>query len=292
MKIIKLLGLLLLIFFIIGCSNNPIEEINDYIPADIIGVWQIQFAENATDGTDYPIQWLYGSGIRYGGSFRFNDDGTFSRYVGITTNIADDYEGTFSVNGNDITLNFGNGSVGTARFLPERQLIECHRWEAWEIPVYVYFARDVEEVLSVNDGRHPIDVEYSFAIYNPAAFFDGAELWCTASVTWRQWYFSTKWNEEMNKYLDLLRERLSEEMWHYVEESQIQWEMFIGYNQNLTWQVYNKVFYGGSILQILEPAVYLESYRDRALFLRAAYDFLVSGGERNDDRYMYLHRRF
>jgi len=163
MRTIKLLGLLLLIIFIVGCGDyqlepttqeempeyeeyimipempEPVED--SYIPVHIIGIWQIQFAESAIDGTDYSIQWLYGTGIRYGGAFRFNDDGTFSRFVGIHTNELEHYTGNFSVNGNDITLIYGNGSVGIARFLPESQLIQCHRWIAREYPVYVYFAK-------------------------------------------------------------------------------------------------------------------------------------------------------
>ena len=142
MKIINLLGVALLLFLVIGCGVLQIEEVKYDVPsADIVGVWQIQFAESTIDGTDYPLQWLYGSGIRYGGSFRFNDDGTFSRFVGIHTGELDNYTGIFSVNGNDITLNFGNGRIGTAKFLTERQLIQCYRWKAWEYPVYVYFAR-------------------------------------------------------------------------------------------------------------------------------------------------------
>jgi len=117
MKIIKTLVLLLLLFLVTGCAEE-----NSHVFVDITGTWQIHSAENVADGSNYSLQWLYGSGIEYGGAFRFYEDGTFSRFVGAMAEL-DNYIGTYSIHGNEITLMFNNGRISTARFLPEKQMI-------------------------------------------------------------------------------------------------------------------------------------------------------------------------
>jgi len=71
----------------------------------------------------------------------FNDDATFKRYIGITTEESDGYEGTYSVQDNVITLNFYNGTINTAKYLQSTQEIEYYIKDIIEIPIHEYYTK-------------------------------------------------------------------------------------------------------------------------------------------------------
>lgn len=132
--------LLLLLFFVSGCgvtqtmsktestsTGQPTsEESADDISDLILGVWNIQYAKNASDGTDYPLQDYYGTGIQYGGKLTLNEDGTFSKYIGITSNETSIFEGNYYLNNNEIIFIFGSGRRERALYIPSSQEIEYH----------------------------------------------------------------------------------------------------------------------------------------------------------------------
>lgn len=102
------------------------------IPQEILGTWNIRYAKTrgaGTAGENYPLQDLYGTGIKYGGKLTFNEDGTFSRYVGITTDEKENYEGTFYIHYGKIIMQYYNGIERTAKYLPESQEIVFYNWD-------------------------------------------------------------------------------------------------------------------------------------------------------------------
>ena len=123
-------------------ENDIVEDISveDDISDFIIGVWKIQFAKNGTDGTDYPLQNLYGTGIQYGGTLTLNNDNTFAKLMGITDDTSDN-EGTFSIVGNVITFKFKDGSTEEAVYLSSSQEIEYHTYDIFDTLIYEYFTK-------------------------------------------------------------------------------------------------------------------------------------------------------
>lgn len=119
---------------------------NNGIPNHIIGVWNIQYAKTrgaGHAGEDYPLQELYGTGIEYGGKLTFNSDGTFSRYVGITTDEVDKYEGTYILRYDDkILLKYKNGTTSTVKYLPSSQEMVYYTWDSNQVPIEEHYTKD------------------------------------------------------------------------------------------------------------------------------------------------------
>ena len=64
----------------------------------------------------------------------------FERHIGITSDeIAT--KGTYSVQGDKITLKYDNGAVNTAIYLPSSREIEYHLDSLEQSPVYEYYIR-------------------------------------------------------------------------------------------------------------------------------------------------------
>ena len=120
-------------------NNKTALTPTDGIPDYLVGSWIIDYAKIRSTGEDYPLQLLYGTGIIYGGTLQLNSDATFSRYIGITTDETDNYEGTYVVNDNNITLNYHNGFTGTAEYLPLSQEIVYGVYGTDKIPIDEYY---------------------------------------------------------------------------------------------------------------------------------------------------------
>jgi len=121
------------------------DDISDSIAEDdisdlIIGVWKIQFAKEGIDGTEYPLQNLYGTGIQYGGTLTLDKDGFFTKLMGITDDISDN-KGAFSLKGNVITFLFKDGSIEEAIYFPSSQEIEYHTRDIFDTLIYEYFVK-------------------------------------------------------------------------------------------------------------------------------------------------------
>lgn len=121
------------------------RNVTNGIPNYIIGVWNIQYAKTrgaGTSGEDYSLQDLYGTGIEYGGKLTFNADGTFSRYVGITTDETDKYEGTYILRYDDkILLKYKDGTERTVKYLHSSQEIVYYTWDSNQIPIDEYYIK-------------------------------------------------------------------------------------------------------------------------------------------------------
>lgn len=88
--------------------------------------------------------------------------------------------------------------------------------------------------------------------------------------------FGDKWKEEMNKYYSLLHEKLTDDKKDYLVSSQEKWEQFSKNDEELTWQTYDQLNHGGSIMRIYSSEIYLERYRSRALKLKELCEFLTA----------------
>ena len=100
-------------------------ELDYYVDVlTMLGDWSISYAKNMNTHEEYPLQEFYGSGIKYGGTLTLNEDGTFSRYIGITTDETEKYEGTFTHNGTYITFRYYDGTTAEAKYLPETNEIK------------------------------------------------------------------------------------------------------------------------------------------------------------------------
>jgi len=115
----------------LNINNNDVEQkihSNDSVPSHIIGVWNIYRAEIVETGEEYPLQLLYGSGIHFGGILTINDNGTFSKYIGIHSGEIERHEGTYHFENNMISFVYLNNHMSFADYL-----IDLH-----EIRYYAY----------------------------------------------------------------------------------------------------------------------------------------------------------
>ena len=153
-----------IVLMLVGCENEltPIPELTEptptatidalkpiftilpneeNIPDYILGNWIISYAENGDTGENYPLYKLYGTGLEYGGNLTLNDDATFKRYIGITTDEAYRYEGTYSVEDDEITFNFIDGAISTAKYLPSSKELEYHTKDTNQVPINEYYIK-------------------------------------------------------------------------------------------------------------------------------------------------------
>jgi len=114
----------------------------DDIPDYLIGIWKIKYAKYGIDRTDYPLQYLYGSGIKYGGELTINRNNTFSKYIGITGETSEN-EGSYYLKGNSIFFKFNSGRIEEAVYLPSSQEIEYHKQDVDNTPIYEYFTKEI-----------------------------------------------------------------------------------------------------------------------------------------------------
>lgn len=125
---------------------NEWRERNNDIPNNIVGVWDIQYAKTrgaGNAGEDYPLQELYGTDIAlYGGKLTFYADGTFSRYVGTTTDEKDKYEGTYILRYDDkILLQYKDGTTATVKYLSSSQEMVYYTRYANKTPIDEYYTK-------------------------------------------------------------------------------------------------------------------------------------------------------
>ena len=125
---------------IISNSTNTTESTENDAPNFIIGDWNIKSAKHGITRTDYPLQYLYGTGIKYGGTLTLNKDNTFTKYIGITGETSEN-EGSYSLRGNTISFKFDSGRTEEAMYLPSSREIEYHTQDVQGIPVYEYFTK-------------------------------------------------------------------------------------------------------------------------------------------------------
>ncbi len=97
-----------------GTDNGNTETDNtEKNKTDVVGTWNISSAEQ--DGEEVSLGSIFGSGIKYGGSINLNSDGSYSKYIGITSEEQeDDLTGTYIYEGNKILFTSNSGMVEVA----------------------------------------------------------------------------------------------------------------------------------------------------------------------------------
>ena len=69
------------------------------------------------DGVEISLQEIYGTGIKYGGYLTLNNDNTYSRFIGITSDeLQNDLTGTYEVKANNIIFTTKSGKKESAKF--------------------------------------------------------------------------------------------------------------------------------------------------------------------------------
>lgn len=135
-KILFIVVCVLVIFA--GCDKAADAE--KTLHNKIIGDWSISYAKNASTDENIPLQYLYGTGIEYGGVLTFHENNTFERHIGITGD-EDATKGTYSLDGDVITLKYDNGVINTAIYLPSSQEIKYRLEGIMQSPVNEYYIR-------------------------------------------------------------------------------------------------------------------------------------------------------
>jgi hypothetical protein len=91
---------------------------------------------------EYSLQYIYGSGIHLGGTLSFKSDGTFSKYIGVSYDDPNLYEGKYYISENSIFLEYRNGRIEKAIYLPDTNEIEIRAGS------YPYNIESLENVFS------------------------------------------------------------------------------------------------------------------------------------------------
>ena len=131
---------------------------------------------------------------------------------------------------------------------------------------YVSLSKLKEEISHLEDTnrpKHPIEIEFETEMLTWSGVTgEGVDIICK---------YGDLWKNEMEKYYDLLFDILEPEKRQWLESSQKQWEIFTKEHEELSWQTYDQMHHGGSIMRIFEAHIYYERYKDRAMQLMALY---------------------
>ncbi|MBU5451499.1 lipocalin family protein [Acetivibrio sp. MSJd-27] len=117
-------------------SPYHINSISVEKQENIIGKWEISYAEHKSTGANYPLQEIYGSGFQYGGTLEFKKDGTFNKWIGISDGEISTHEGTFSIQNNTVTLVYYSGNVDKAFYNSSSNILKV---ENDFVDAYEYF---------------------------------------------------------------------------------------------------------------------------------------------------------
>lgn len=100
-------------------TNNATEDIMTEITTE----WSIK--KTLKGNKEVGLQEVYGSSIKYGvGKLTFSNDKTFKDELAPLYNTEDDRKGTYSVDGNEITLKYANGQEDTITYNPSDKTIK------------------------------------------------------------------------------------------------------------------------------------------------------------------------
>ena len=134
----KIFVCVLISIIITSCNTSANDDIFDLITGD----WEISHAIIKETNEEYSLQNIYGTGIEYGGILSLNQDGTFNKYIGITDGSVDSHEGEYHVLGNSISLEYRNGEIESAVYIPDVDEIQLENERySGENTIYEYFVR-------------------------------------------------------------------------------------------------------------------------------------------------------
>ena len=135
------------------------------------------------------------------------------------------------------------------------------------------------------DTLEPLDIECE------AAFME-SDAKGRVQLTGTIWEYGSKWQEEMERYLELLITELDENgvVWEIgfepieiarggqgriVSEAQEKWEAFNTSNSWLDDFIRDQINHGGTVMQDYRAGYRYDAYRTRALYLKSLYEFLT-----------------
>ncbi|MDM8534165.1 hypothetical protein QUF55_05595 [Clostridiaceae bacterium HSG29] len=124
----------------------------------------------------------------------------------------------------------------------------------------------IQIVSDYEQSKHPIEIEFENEMKSWSGNNDEGVYIVLG--------YGDQWKEEMNKYYNLLLEKLNEDKRKWLVSSQEQWELFTKENEELAWHVNDQIYHDGSIMRIFDANIYYYRYRDRALYLKEKYEIL------------------
>ena len=120
---------------------------------------------------------------------------------------------------------------------------------------------------------HPFDVEYE-------------EEWLAANNALEMqivfYTYGNKWQEEMERYLQLMQYKLDEEKWELVSISQEKWRNFVWSDVEVLEVAYYNEFRGASLGRMSRARDHYNRHRERTLHLHMLYIFLMADPDRED----------
>ena len=143
-----------------------------------------------------------------------------------------------------------------------------------ESPTYEQLSSENErlkKLLKDNDiydkERHPLDIEFE------KAFSDEVKV-DTLKVRATLQTYAKKWEEEMNKYIVLLTEKLDDDKLKWLTEAQSKWKESKSADDELYVQCYVQQIGEGSLIKDVMASKNYRDYRARALYLKETYNII------------------
>ena len=116
--------------------------------------------------------------------------------------------------------------------------------------------------------RHPIDIELEKVLSDPVILGDTLKVRATLQT------YAKKWEEEMNKYVVLLTEKLDDDKLKWLIESQTNWKESKNADDELYVQCYVQQIGEGSLIKDVMASKNYRDYRARALYLEETYNII------------------
>jgi len=122
--------------------------------------------------------------------------------------------------------------------------------------------------------NHRLDIEFETLMSDPAISANVNEM---IVIMFR---FRDKWQNEIERYLELMQSELDEDLWEMTEESQRRWEAYVESDLELTDRAYRHFYQGATIQRAYRAQYHYETYRARALHLITLYELLSADPNR------------
>jgi len=126
------------------------SEIIHLTKDDILGHWEIEKATYKSTGKELPLQYLYGTGIAYGGGVDFFEDGTTDENIGITSDEGGDVKITYTIENGIIKVWVNGKAIREYEYIEnaEKTCLRSLRDDYFSEEYYLYFEREYDEILS------------------------------------------------------------------------------------------------------------------------------------------------
>jgi len=124
-------------------------EIIHVTKEDILGHWEVEKATYKSTGKELPLQYLYGTGIGYGGGVDFFEDGITDENIGITSDEGGDVKITYTIENGIIKVWVNGKVIREYEYIEnaEKTCLRSLRDDYFSEEYYLYFEREYYEVL-------------------------------------------------------------------------------------------------------------------------------------------------